>query len=90
MPREKGGQGLISRERCVQSKNSSVGWYVRNSNGGQLLERVRRQVKSWSEKKMYSQFLRQLEEEGADINGTWNLLKKADLKSSTKTFIRVA
>ena len=41
MPREKGGQGLISRERCVQSKDSSVGWYVRNSNGGQLLETVK-------------------------------------------------
>ena len=38
MPREKGGQGLISCKRCVQSKDSSVGWYVRNSNRGQLLE----------------------------------------------------
>ena len=38
MPREKGGQGLISRKRCVQSKDSSVGWYARNSNRGQLLE----------------------------------------------------
>ena len=38
MSREKGGQGLISHKRCVQSKDSSVGWYVRNSNRGQLLE----------------------------------------------------
>ena len=41
MPREKGEKGLISCERCVQSKDSSVGWYVRNSNGGQLLETVK-------------------------------------------------
>ena len=39
---------------------------------------------------MHSWFLRQLEEEGTDINGIWNLLKKADLKSSTKILIRVA
>ena len=50
----------------------------------------RSQVTSWSEKTKHSQFLRQLKDEGADINGTWNLLKKADLKSSTKTLIRVA
>ena len=39
---------------------------------------------------MHSRFLRQLEEEGTDINGIRNLLKKADLKSSTKTLIHVA
>ena len=41
MPREKGGRGLISCERCFRSEENSVGWYVRNSNGGQLLETVK-------------------------------------------------
>ena len=37
---------------------------------------------------MRGQFLRQLEEEGVDINGTWNWLKKkADLRSSTEALI---
>ena len=34
MPREKGGRGLISCERCIRSEENSVGWYVKNSNGG--------------------------------------------------------
>ena len=33
---------------------------------------------------MHGQILRQLDEVGVDIKGTWNWLKKADLKSSTE------
>ena len=45
-------------------------------------------MKSWREKKIHGEFLRQLEEEGVDINGTWNWLKKKkpDLKSSTEEY----
>ena len=35
---------------------------------------------------MHGQFLRQLDEVGVDMKGTWNWLKKADLKSSTTSF----
>ena len=38
---------------------------------------VGEKVKSWREKKIHGEFLRQLEEEGIDINGTWNWLKKS-------------
>ena len=39
-------------------------------------EAVGEKVTSWREKKIHGEFLRQLEEEGVDINGTWNWLKK--------------
>ena len=112
MPREKGGRGLISCERCIRSEENSVGWYVRNSNGGQLLETVKasgvvdleaavkpeqfkkeaveEEMKTWREKKMHGKFLRQLDEVGVDIKGSWNWLKKADLKSSTEALICAA
>ena len=44
-------------------------------------EAVEEEMKTWREKKMHGQFLRQLDELGVDIKGTWNWLKKADLKS---------
>ena len=43
---------------------------------------VEEQVKSWRETKMHGQFLKHLEKEVVDINGTWNWLQKAHLKSS--------
>ena len=39
---------------------------------------------------MHDQFLRQLEQKGDDVNGTWNWLKKADLKCSTEALICAA
>ena len=39
---------------------------------------------------MHGEFLRQLDEVGVDIKGTWNWLKKADLKSSTEALICAA
>ena len=47
-------------------------------------------MKTWREKKKHGQFLKQLDEVGGDIKGTWNWLKKADLKSSTETLICAA
>ena len=50
-------------------------------------EAVEEEMKTWREKKMHGQFLRQLDEVGVDIKGTWNCLKKADLKSSVEALI---
>ena len=47
-------------------------------------EAVEEEMKTWREKKMHGEFVRQLDEVGVDIKGTWNWLKNADLNPALK------
>ena len=53
-------------------------------------KRVEDGEKSWREKKMYGQFLREQEETDVDKDITWDWTKKSDLKAGTEALIFAA
>ena len=102
MKMKEGGRGLISVEQCVKGEESSLGFYVANSEellirgecaSGtiQTEETMEKEEfkQKWRGKAMHGQFVREMPQK-ADRIKSWEWLSRSDLKVGTEALLCAA